>query len=93
MKQARITIINASVSSIKDKRTNTTNELTKICYSVERTNTDKMIGQAILTCYRQGNLLKKLEPYTMKSTMAHIREDFLENGNKWVLVKVDNVEL
>lgn len=94
MKQVRIMIINASVSKIKDKKTNEyTGKLTKIVYAVERTNTDNMIGNAILTCYKQGDLLKFLTPYAMKLSNAEIREDFTENGSKWSIMKLNNVEL
>ncbi len=94
MKQVRITIINASVNKVKDKKTGQyTGSLTKIVYAVERTNTENLVGNAILTCYKQGNLLKTLTPYVMKLSNAEIREDFTDNGSKWAIMKLNNVEL
>lgn len=94
MKQAMITLINGELVNFKNSATGAYDkEMTKLNYAINMANTDKTVGYAILSCYKQGNLLKKIEPYIMKQVSAAIEERPTENGSKYVITKVNNIEL
>ena len=48
MKKINSHILNASLSEIKNDKTGEITEMTKIVYTIERENTDKLIGPAML---------------------------------------------
>lgn len=67
--------------------------MTELNYAINMANTDKTVGYAILSCYKQGNLLKKIEPFIMKPVTSTIEERPTENGSKYVITKISNIEL
>lgn len=93
MKNVIITIINGELTYFKDSDGKYTKEMTKINYAIELTNTDRTIGRAILSCYKQGNLFKKIENCIMKPVPATIEERATENGAKYVITKLNNQEI
>lgn len=93
MKDALITIINSELTLFKDSEGKFTREMTKINYAINMARTDRNVGPAILSCYKSGNLLKKIEPYCLKATKAQIEERPTENGSRYVISKLNDIEL
>ena len=93
VKDALITVINCELVYFKNSATgNYDKEMTKINYAINMSNTDRTIGPSILSCYKQGNLLKDIEPYVMKATRSTIEELPTENGSKYVISKLGQKE-
>ena len=93
MKEVRITIIRAELMNFYNKDTKEKREMTKITYCVKLSTTDKVVGNSILECFKQGNVLNKVQPYIMKEVLAHITETGTSNGTKWSISKIDNKDL
>lgn len=93
MKKINSHILNASLSEIKNEKTGEITEMTKIVYTIERENTNKLIGPAMLECYKVGNYLETLSKYVMKPVQIDLEERPVKNGCKYVITKVNNQEL
>lgn len=93
MKKMQSTIINASLSSITNEKTGEVSSMTKITYTVKREDTDIMVGPAILECYKIGNFLEKIKGNIMKLVEIELDEKPTKNGVKYVITKVNNVQL
>ena len=93
MKDALITIINSDLVYFKDNEGKYTKEMTKINYAINMARNDKVVGPAVLHCYKSGNVLKKIEPYCLKAVKAQIEERPTENGSRYVISKINEIEL
>lgn len=86
-------LINANLVDITNEKTGEVSHLTKFTYAVSKSNNDYSVGGALLECYRSGNLLEKVNARTMKECILEIEEKPTKNGSKYILRKIDNLEL
>lgn len=93
MKKIQTIILGASLSNITNEKTGEVKPLTKIMYTVDRDNTEKLIGPALLECYKIGNHMDKISKYIMRSVTIEIDEIPTKNGSKYSITKIDNIEL
>ncbi len=93
MKRIQSHIISASLSEIKNDKTGEITEMTKIIYTMERENTDRLVGPAMLECYKVGNYLESIAKYIMKPIQVDLEERPVKNGCKYVITKINNQEL
>jgi hypothetical protein len=93
MIQKEITIIYAQRTNITNEKTGVVTELTKIVYAVKMNNNENIVGNAVLENYKVGNLLEKIKPFVMKNVNAVIEEKATKNGSKYVIQKLNNVEI
>lgn len=93
MKKINSSIIQVDFMEIKDDKNGTVTDMTKIVYTVDRENTDRHVGPALLECYRQGNLLNKLKPYVMQKSVIEIEERMTKKGSNYVVTKVNDVSI
>jgi len=93
MIQKEITIIYAQRTNITDEKTGVVTELTKIVYATKMSSNDNIVGCAVLENYKVGNHLEKIKSFIMKNVTAVIEEKATKNGSKYVIQKINNVEL
>ena len=93
MKKIQSTIINASLSQITNESTGVVSDMTKITYTIKREDTDVLLGPAMLECYKIGNYIDKLKGNIMKPVEIELEEKPTKNGVKYVITKVNNIQL
>ncbi len=103
MKKIKGNIIYAELSKMTNEKTGEVKDMTKILYTMEIENTDKHVGNATMECYRMGDYLKKLEPFTQLTNLngkmvlpvveLEIEERPIKNGAKFVISKVNDIVL
>ena len=89
MKNAEIRIIRAELEHWPNKTTGEVKDMTKILYAIKMADSDNVVGQSVLKCYKQGNLLEILKPLVLVKSMATIEERPTENGSKYVLTQLN----
>lgn len=95
-------ILFADLNEFTDDKTGVVTEMTKIVYTVERENTDKAVGVAMLEAYKPGNFLKELEPFTCATNVngrlarllvdLEIDKQYTKNGEKYILKKINDFD-
>lgn len=93
MKKIETTIIRADLSQIVNEKTGEVKDMTKFLYTVDMENTENSEGPALLECYKIGNYIPKIKGKTMKKCIAEIEERPIKNGSKYIIKKIDNMEL
>lgn len=93
MKKLNSTIISASCFEFTDSKTGEIKSMTKINYLAEREDTDNFIGNEIKICRKMGNFIPQLKKVIGKPVVLGIDERNTEDGVKYVIKTVDNVEL
>jgi predicted RNase H-related nuclease YkuK (DUF458 family) len=81
------------VTKIKNEKNGEVRDMTKMIYAIPMSGTDNSVGPALLECYKVGNFIEKLKNKIMIKTSAEIEERPTNNGCKFVIKKIDNVEL
>lgn len=94
MKNSKIMIINAELVYFKNRTTGKyDNEFTKINYSIPMSKNENLVGNALLVCFKQGNILEKLKNLCGKESIANIEEQPTENGSKYVIRSINGIDL
>ena len=94
MRKIDIQVIRCDLLHIKNDSTGEITDMTKITYLTKMEPTELSRGYAILESYRRGNYMNQVSPFLDKKiTTAEMSEKPLKNGVKYVITKLDNVDL
>lgn len=96
MRKINSSIIQCNLLNVKNEQTGELIEMTRILYTIDREDTEKVIGPATCESFRVGNYLKKLEKNTIKykpRVELLIEEKPMKNGVKFVINSVNGIEL
>lgn len=97
MKNVRGEILTLDLMELTNEKTGVVSEMTKIMYRIDTDGVEEKrhSGAGILECYRQGNYVEKLKAFTKIGKISQIDIELrpTKNGSKYVITKVDAVEL
>lgn len=99
MKKIKSTIVNVQLSSINDEKTGEVKPMTKITYTLDREDTENLLGPALLDCYKLGNYMEKLNRFTKKTNEnfkvveIELKEKPTKNGCKYVIESINGQTL
>ncbi len=95
MKNINAEILSLDFMKITNNETGVVTEMTKIMYRIDSDDSDVHVGGAIKECFKVGNHIEKLKPFCKVGKVSHIDIDLQDtkNGAKYVLTKIENVEL
>jgi len=95
-------ILYAELNEFTNQETGVVTEMTKICYTSEREDTDNFVGCAILEAYKPGNYLEELSVYmktfnqngqlVKKLVEIDVKEQYTKNGVKFVVDKINDFD-
>lgn len=96
MRKLKSSIIQCNLVNVKNDTTGEVTEMTRILYTMDREDTEKVVGPATVECYKVGNFVKKIEKLTIKyapRVELEIEEKPLKNGVKFVINSINGVVL
>lgn len=99
MKKIKSTILNVSLSNLSDEKTGEVKPMTKITYTLDREDSENLLGPAILDCYKIGNYIEILKRYTkkvnenFKVVEIELEEKPVKNGCKYVIKTINGQAL
>ncbi len=97
MEKLKSRIINAEITNFKNKTTGEVNVMTKITYTYPRANSEISYGPNILTCYRPGNIISKINSFINSKDEVLIeldeRVDEQKSTVKKILKSINSVEV
>lgn len=93
MKKINSYILGCEYSSFADKKTGEVVDFTKISYTVNREETEKMVGPKIMQCSKRGDYRKLVSQNVMKNVPLEIDEIPNDNGVKYSIKSINNQEL
>lgn len=95
-------ILSAELNEFTDRETGVVTKMTKINYTVECEESERICGVAVLEAYKPGNFLKEIELYTKAINMngryvrplvdLEIEKQYTKNGEKYVLRKINEFD-
>lgn len=95
MKNIIAEILTADKTNMTNEKTGEITTMTKIMYRIETADTEIHTGPAIFECYKVGDFVEKLKPFCKIGKVCHVDIDQrpTKNGSKFVLTKIENIEL
>ena len=93
MENLKIVILNLTKVTFKNKTTGEVNEMVKVTYGTHVPDEERFSGMAILECYLKKETFNKLKDYIGKPINADFKKIRLNNGFKYTLSSIDNVEI
>lgn len=86
-------LICADYYGFGDEKTGEYVELTKIKYTTKCEDSDSHVGDSILECSYKGNIVNKFKGLCGKNVVLEIKEQNLKNGVKFIVSKVNEVNI
>lgn len=99
MKKIKSTILNVSLSNLKDDNTGEVKPMTRITYTLDREDSEYLLGPAVMDCYKLGNYIETLKRYTKKANEnfkvveIELEEKPTKNGCKYVIKSINGQDL
>lgn len=99
MKKIKGHILYAELTSITNRSTGVVSPMTKIFYTIEMDSSENHVGVGTLECYKIGNYLKAIEPFTKYQNLGgkmvrplydiELEERYIKNGQKLYIHSID----
>lgn len=95
MKDIQVDVFISSIAlvSFSNDHTGEVREMTQINYLLKQENDSNFVGYAPLVSYAKGDCFKVLSERIMKPVKAVISQKLSKNGAKFVIMKIDNIDV